>query len=57
MWENPNCARDYLFSNCYKVIGQDPNDEVIPEICSLKVGVSLEIINQELENVQIQRAM
>jgi hypothetical protein len=29
MWENPNNSRDYLFSNCYKVIAQDPKDQVI----------------------------
>jgi len=45
LWDNPNCSRDYLYSNCYKVIAQDPNDEVIPDVCSLKTGVSLEIIS------------
>jgi hypothetical protein len=52
MWKNPDNARDYVFSNCYKVIGQDPNDEVIDDVCSLKTGVSLTILQQELENRQ-----
>ena len=50
LWENPSCARDYLYSNCYKVIANDPKDEVIPDICSLKTGVSMEILENELRN-------
>jgi len=40
MWEMPDCADDYFYSNCYKVIGQDPKDEVIPDKSSLKTGVA-----------------
>lgn len=43
-WSSPDNSRDYVFSNCYKVIGQDPNDEVIEDVCSLKTGVSLTIL-------------
>lgn len=57
MWENPNNSRDYLFSNCYKVIGQDPKDMVVTDIVSLKTGVSLELIKNELENKHLQMAM
>ena len=44
MWENPSVSEDYLLSNCYKVIAQDPNDEVIGDGISCKTGVSLKII-------------
>lgn len=49
MWENPDCASDYVSAKCYKVIGQDPNDEIIPDQCTLKTGVSLALIKQELQ--------
>lgn len=29
LWENPNNAEDFMHSQCYKVIAQDPRDEVI----------------------------
>ena len=44
LWGGIDASRDYIFSNCYKVISQDPNDEVINENCSLKTGVSLKIV-------------
>ena len=44
MWENPSVSEDYLLSNCYKVIAQDPNDEVISDGISCKTGISLKII-------------
>lgn len=50
MWDNPDSSRDFLYSNCYKVVAQDPKDEVIHDICSLKTGISLNIIQNELEN-------
>ena len=43
-WENPDNSRDFLYTNCYKVIGQDPEDSVIPDVCSAKTGVSLNIL-------------
>ena len=33
-------VEDYVYSNCYKVIAQDPNDELITELVSLKVGLN-----------------
>lgn len=50
MWDNPDNARDFVYSNCYKVIGNAPNDEVVEDVCSLKTEVSLAILKQELEN-------
>jgi len=26
LWDNPLCSHDFLYSNCYKVVAQDPND-------------------------------
>lgn len=57
MWENPDNAKDYLFTNCYKVIAQDPKDEVIPDIVSLKTGVSLSILSNELRNRHLEAAI
>ena len=57
MWDNPDSSRDFLYSNCYKVIAQDPKDEVINDICSLKTGISLNIIQNELENKQVYKAI
>ena len=57
MWENPDNAIDFVYSNCYKVIGNAANDDVVEDICSLKTAVSLAILQQELENRQFQRAL
>ena len=57
MWENPNNERDYLFSNCYKVIGQDPKDAVVTDITSVKTGIALELLKNELDNKHLQMAM
>lgn len=35
---------DYLGVKCYKVIAADPNDEMIPDLASLKSGVALRFI-------------
>ena len=40
LWRDLDSSNDYIFSNCYKVLAQDPNDEVISESSSLKTGVS-----------------
>lgn len=55
-WDDPDCSRDYMYSSCYKVVAQDPEDEIISDICSLKTGVALSILNSELECQQLQRA-
>ena len=47
MWQNPDCAKDYLYSNCYKILAYDPCDEIIADPCSLKTGISLSIIQTE----------
>lgn len=39
-----------MYTNCYKVIAQDPADEVIPDACSLKTGVSFQVLLNEIEN-------
>jgi hypothetical protein len=57
MWDSPDNSRDYLFTNCYKVIAQDPKDEVIDDVASLKTGVSLSILKNELDNRHLQRAI
>ena len=43
-WKETSGTRDYIFANCYKVISQDPKDEVINDNASLKTGVSLKIV-------------
>ena len=45
LWDGCESTKDYIFSNCYKVISADPNDEVINDIVSLKTGVSLKLVN------------
>ena len=57
MWENPDNSRDFIYTNCYKVVAQDPYDEVVEDVCSLKTGVSLAILKQELDNRQFQKAL
>lgn len=42
MWgSSMKSTDDFIFSNCYKVIAQDPSDEVINDNSSLKTGVAL----------------
>lgn len=48
MWKETGGTRDYIFANCYKVIAQDPNDEVVNDNASLKTGVSLKIVRINL---------
>ena len=45
LWSGVDSTEDYIFTNCYKVISQDPNDEVIHDNASMKTGVSLKIVN------------
>ena len=46
MWKEIDGTEDYIFANCYKVIAQDPNDEVINDNASLKTGISLRIVRE-----------
>ena len=39
-----------MYTNCYKVVSQDPADDVIPDTCSLKTGVSFNVLLNEIEN-------
>jgi len=39
-----NCVNTYIQSTCYKVIGNDPKDDTIHELASLKSSVSLAVI-------------
>ena len=39
---------DYIFSSCYKVIANDPNDEIISDSASLKTGVAKRIVSKSL---------
>lgn len=39
-WKDVDATRDYIYANCYKVIAQDPSDEVINDNASLKTGIS-----------------
>lgn len=44
LWEDVDSTKDYIFTNCYKVISQDPKDEIINDNASLKTGISLRIV-------------
>jgi hypothetical protein len=44
LWNDLDSTSDFIYSNCYKVMSQDPNDEVINDNASLKTGISLAII-------------
>ena len=43
-----HCARKFLKSNTYKIISSDPRDEMIPEMASLKNGVSREAFKADI---------
>jgi len=45
LWSDMDATQDYVFTNCYKVVAQDSNDEVINENASLKTGISLRIVS------------
>lgn len=53
LWDDPDCSVDYSISNCYKVIAQDPKDDIVEDSCSLKTGVALSLIRLELESMQL----
>jgi hypothetical protein len=44
LWGDLDSTPDFVYTNCYKVIAQDPNDEVINDSASLKTGISLRIV-------------
>jgi hypothetical protein len=43
-WFDTDLTTDYIFSSCYKVMSNDPNDEIIDDNASLKVGVAKKIV-------------
>lgn len=44
VFKEQDSTQDYIYSNCYKVLGQDPNDELINELVSLKTGLNDQFI-------------
>ena len=48
-WFDSDLTTDYIFSSCYKVMSNDPNDEIVDDSASLKTGVAKKIINNELK--------
>ncbi len=48
LW-NDQVSTDYLEASCYKILTFDPRDEVIPFLCSLKHGVTMKVILNDLE--------
>jgi len=57
LWEHKNSARDYMYTNCYKVIAQDANDNVVPDETSLKTGVSEMVLENELHCLELQLSL
>ena len=41
---NDDVAADFIEAKCYKIVGWDPEDTIINELCSLKLGVSQKIV-------------
>lgn len=44
LWRDLDSSDSYIYSNCYKVVAQDPKDEIINDNASLKTGISLKIV-------------
>ena len=44
LWSDLDSSDSYIYSNCYKVVAQDPKDEIINDNASLKTGISLKIV-------------
>ena len=45
-WFNDDVASDFLEARWYKVLGWDPQDHIINEMWSLKLGVSKKIVEE-----------
>ena len=45
-WDQSSVS-DYLYSNCYKILACDPNDDLIRDQASLKNGISNQIVIDE----------
>ena len=44
---------DYIFSSCYKVMSNDPNDEIIDDNASLKVCVAKKIVSLSFHTLNL----
>ena len=44
-WFDTDLTTDYIFASCYKVMSNDPNDEIIDDNASLKTGVAKKIVS------------
>lgn len=49
-WDTDS-VKDYYYANCYKVIAQDPHDEIINDPSSLKSMLSTNIVHREINNM------
>ena len=49
MWSNPENGLNCINSNCYKVIANDPRDEIVSDGCSVKTSIAHQILKDELE--------
>ena len=45
-WFHDDVASDFVEARWYKVVGCDPQDHIINELCSLKVGISQKLIEE-----------
>jgi hypothetical protein len=48
LWSDLDSTDSYIYSNCYKVVAQDPNDEIINDNASIKTGISLKVVSFHL---------
>ena len=46
-WRN-ECSHKFVKSSKYKIVSCDPKDEMIPELSSLKNGISIEVVKAQL---------
>ena len=53
-WNTDN-TKDFYYSNCYKIIATDPNDEIISDGSSLKTMLSKYIIQREKSYIEMSK--
>jgi hypothetical protein len=51
-WDTDN-TQDYYYSNCYKIVATDPNDEIISDGSSMKTMLSKLIIQKEKSHLEL----
>ena len=54
---NSDSSEDFFFAKCYKVVAQDPLDQIIGEESSLKTKVTKLFRNRELRARQDRRSI